>query len=294
MLLLIVLLAGCQMPVPPRSPRQELKTSVWPTPTVEVSTSPLACSLKAGQRAHRLNVDGQSRTYLVTVGPNAVRQTSAPLIFVWHGFGSSAGTATAIFEPNAYWPEAVVVAPQGLRRTFEQFGAIEHEGWQIHSGELEDRDLHFFDAMLRALKTDYCVDDRRIYSTGFSNGGFFSNVLGCRRDKLLAAIGPVGGGGPFGPTCGAPISVMITHGTVDRVVPYKLAVESQQRWAKHNGCAEVGYPPKQGCLSAERCNADVVICSFAMGHRWPKGTTARLVEFFKDRRRREKRLPSSD
>jgi polyhydroxybutyrate depolymerase len=73
------------------------------------------------------------------------------------------------------WPEALVIYMQGLP-TPGLLGDIEgkHPGWQQTPGQLEDRDLKFFDTVLAAIKEKYPVDDRRIYATGFSNGGFFT------------------------------------------------------------------------------------------------------------------------
>jgi polyhydroxybutyrate depolymerase len=49
-----------------------------------------------------------------------------------------------------------------------------YPGWQQTPGQLGDRDLKFFDTVLGAIREKYPVDDRRIYATGFSNGGFFT------------------------------------------------------------------------------------------------------------------------
>ena len=84
------------------------------------------------------------------------------------------------------WPEALVIYMQGLP-TPGLLGDIEgkHPGWQQTPGQLEDRDLKFFDTVLAAMKEKYPVDDRRIYATGFSNGGFFTFLLWARVPKFL-------------------------------------------------------------------------------------------------------------
>ena len=38
------------------------------------------------------------------------------------------------------------------------------------------------------MKEKYPVDDRRIYATGFSNGGFFTFLLWAQRPKVFAAF----------------------------------------------------------------------------------------------------------
>ena len=50
--------------------------------------------------------------------------------------------------------------------------------------------------ILDEAKKIYPIDERRMYATGFSYGGFMSNLLGHKRPDLFAAVAP----------CGAPIS----------------------------------------------------------------------------------------
>ena len=58
--------------------------------------------------------------------------------------------------------------------------------------ELDD----VLDEILADVKKLYPVDESRIYAMGFSYGGFMSNLLGCKRPDVYAAVAP----------CGAPIS----------------------------------------------------------------------------------------
>src|SRR5690349_18796236 len=52
-------------------------------------------------------------------------------------------------------------------------------------------DVGLVGAILDRLETEMCVDTARIYSTGFSNGGFLSHRLGCELSDRIAAIAPV-------------------------------------------------------------------------------------------------------
>jgi len=61
----------------------------------------------------------------------------------------------------------------------------------VPSIELDD----ILDEILAEAKALYPVDESRIYATGFSYGGFMSNLLGNKRPDVYAAVGP----------CGAPI-----------------------------------------------------------------------------------------
>src|SRR5205807_494461 len=53
--------------------------------------------------------------------------------------------------------------------------------------------LDFFDAMLATIAQNHVVDSKRIYATGFSNGGYFSYVLWAERGQKLATIAECAG-----------------------------------------------------------------------------------------------------
>src|SRR4029079_690728 len=92
------------------------------------------------------------------------------------------------------WPQAIVVYPQGLiHRPTPGDPQGNRPGWQVEAnqsaGNVGNKDLDFFDAMVATMKQKYIIDDRRVYTTGFSNGGIFSYLLWAERSKVIAAIG---------------------------------------------------------------------------------------------------------
>ncbi|MBK8234651.1 MAG: hypothetical protein IPK74_03745 [Deltaproteobacteria bacterium] len=249
-----------------------------PTP---IAASPRGCRLTAGDHELDLEVAGAPRHLLLEVG-DEVRSTP-PVVFAWHGFGDSPWSAKASLASEPGWRDAIIVAPQGGPRTFDQFGPKPRAGWQVHAGELGDRDLAFFDAIVAELARLDCLDRSRVYSTGFSNGGFFTNVLACHRSEVLAAVAPAGGGGPF-ETCDGPrIPTLITHGRKDGVVPFAMAETSLTRWAARNGCSAKPKAPTQGCSVVPGCDADapVEMCALAIDHVWPEGQSRRVTEFLR-------------
>lgn len=76
------------------------------------------------------------------------------------------------------------------------------------------------------------VDTSRVYATGMSNGGFFTNRLACEARDLFAAVAPVSGvlvnhssplwgGDPFAcPNHDPPLPVLHFHGNMDLAVPW--------------------------------------------------------------------------
>ena len=107
--------------------------------------------------------------------PEAAKSMPAPLVFCFHGHGGNTRNAARSFRLHEVWPEAIVVYLQGLN-TPGQLTDPEGKkpGWQKSAGDQGDRDLKFFDAVLKSIRQDYRVDDRRVYSMGHSNGGGFT------------------------------------------------------------------------------------------------------------------------
>jgi polyhydroxybutyrate depolymerase len=135
-------------------------------------------------------VDGIAREALVYAPANA-KTVPAPVVFVFHGHGGNMNNTVRTFGIHTRWPEAIVVYPQGLKtpgRLTDPEG--KKPGWQHSVGAQGDRDLKFFDAMLKSLKKDYEVDDKHIFSTGHSNGGGFTYLLWAARGERFAAFAP--------------------------------------------------------------------------------------------------------
>src|SRR4030095_9240404 len=82
----------------------------------------------------------------------AAPSPSPPLVFVFHGRGGTAEGAAGRIPLHRHWPEAVVVYPQGVpgqRAMRDPDGT--RPAWQRMPGELDDRDVLFYDAALAAL-----------------------------------------------------------------------------------------------------------------------------------------------
>ena len=236
------------------------------------------CSLEPGRSVRHIQAAGLDRRVLVEAGPRV--GVGSPLVIVWHGWGGRPESMMRIIDPERDWSEAIVVAPEGEPRRFPGLGFSSHPGWQTSEGEFDDRDLEFFDRLLEDLLETGCVDPKRVFSTGFSNGGFFSNLLACTRSQSIAAIAPVAGG-LWAKTCDGSLPALVSHGTRDRVVAYTEGEKSFAHWVKQNGCET---PPKivsSGCVSAENCRFETVFCSFKGDHSWPGKGSSNIIEFLK-------------
>jgi polyhydroxybutyrate depolymerase len=291
--LALLLLAGCApatesapAPFPSASPSEADGAAPQDTdaePTRAPEPAPV-CKLNPSTTRGSIDVGGVARSYELFVG-EAVGE-HPPLVFLWHGWGGNAVEMMALFQPETYFRDAIVVAPEGLPRSFKEGGKIK-SGWQNRGGELEERDFALFDALLATLTKSHCIDPKRVYATGFSNGGFFTNALACHRGDALAAAAPRAGGGPYpDEKCGGPVPILISHGHKDVVIKFEIAERSLQRWAGWAGCEPPATLPDEGCVDLPGCSNAVRFCATPGGHSYPKQLIPQSVaDFFRGKNR---------
>lgn len=83
---------------------------------------------------------------------------ASPLLFAFHGHGGTVRTASRSFRFQEEWPEAVVVYLQGLPTPGKTDPEGRKPGWQKKPGDQGDRDLRFFDTVLKAMKEKFEID----------------------------------------------------------------------------------------------------------------------------------------
>jgi len=228
-----------------------------------------------------ITVRGVERSYILAVPSGYDSSTQHALVFAFHGLGSNATQARYYFGvEQAAGNAAIVVYPNGL----PSYGTGTQTGWNFDpTGE----DFEFFDALLARIESSYCIDDERVFATGHSHGGFFSNCLGCGRGTALRAIAPVAGGGPFLPCDGGGVAVWIAHGTLDSTVDISYGEASRDHWRVENGCADTTTATTPSpCVAFDGCDTGlpVVWCQHEEtalgGHGWPSFAPQGIWSFF--------------
>jgi polyhydroxybutyrate depolymerase len=187
------------------------------------------------------------------------------------------------FAFQNYWPEAIVVYMQGLPTPSKIDREGKEPGWQHYNGQLDNRDLKFFDQVLANVRHNYRVDDRRIYVTGFSNGGAFTYFLWANRPNVFAAVAPMAGlPWPTEPPA-VPKPAFIVAGEKDQLVP----MESQQTMIAlvrelDRAAASKPQPQNDGTTLYESATGTpVVTLIHAGGHELPPSATSLITNFFK-------------
>ncbi len=257
--------------------------------------APVDCpsgALSPGDARASLEHDGMQRSFIAHVPAKYDNTRPVPLVLNFHGATMTASLQQQTTGMNAKADEAgfVVVYPEGVDRSWNAGACCRGAA----SGNVDD--VGFARALVAYMRERVCVDPKRIYATGFSNGGRMSYRLGCEAADLFAAIAPVAGTKSFpdlrnSPGCKPtrPIPLLDIMGSADSRIsaqPGQIA-----EWREFNGCmeAEAKETYREGrhvCSGYEQCTAGagVTYCVVdGLGHAWPRsGFSAndRIWEFF--------------
>jgi len=215
--------------------------------------------------------------YLIYV-PSSIGDAPVPLVVTMHGLGGSAKQHVA----QTRWQETadehgfVLVAPNG------------HRTWDYADGSVDEGYLRDVVADVRARN---CLDERRLYVTGHSNGGFMTHRATCDLGDLFAAgasyaAGDLTNRGPCTPgldPAGEPVpgwermSLGTWHGTDDAVVGYGAGRRGMAKWLDRYDCdtTPVTVADEFGDTDTWGACLDGVTLRFRTldghGHAWPDG-----------------------
>jgi polyhydroxybutyrate depolymerase len=238
-----------------------------------------AGDLEAGDFNRDVMVDGVERKYRLFVPSGYDPAVPTPMVVNYHGFGSNAGQQVFFSNMNEHAEEQgyLVAYPEGLQNSD---GSQAHDGGPFCCADDDGRDdLAFLAALIDATKTEACLDPRRVFGTGMSNGGYMSYRLACDASELIAAVAPVTGSlGLMAADCTPerPVPLIAFNGTADQRVPIGPATQSVEFYANLLGCDD--EPAQEEVFGSVTCEtfqgcadqSEVVFCSAeGMGHCWP-------------------------
>ena len=226
---------------------------------------------------------GVYRSYRIYIPAIYTASSQVPLVFNFHGLNTMNFEQEVYgdFRPIADTANFIIVHPQGI----ESDGYI---GWNnFGSIALASDDINFISNLIDTLSTQYAVNPNKIYSTGFSNGGFMSYDLACLLNTRFAAIASVSGSMVLAHknACNPqhPTPVMQIHGTSDYVVSYSgsggivssVNIDSLVKyWVNYNNCNAV--PVITNLPDVDASDLSTVIHKVYNG-----GTLGSTVEFYK-------------
>jgi predicted esterase len=209
--------------------------------------------------------DGKPRDVQVWIS-DAAKTLDGPLLFYWHGTGSS-----PINEP-----------PYGIGKA--NITAIKDQGgivvapfhdpaagmwpWYLTTGSGAEDDLRVADEVVACAIEKVGIDIRRIHSMGMSAGGLQTTQMSYRRSGYVASVVTYSGGLLGSPPNQDPsnkFAAMIFHGGAsDEVV--------------------IGFQPISEAYRDDLRDADhfAFICDHGMGHSIPTDAVGSVAQFFQD------------
>jgi polyhydroxybutyrate depolymerase len=278
---------------------------------------------KPGAVQQTLQYGGVDRRYELTIPKRYDGRRQAPLVINLHGFTGTGRAQNGDTDMPAVAGKRgyVVVAPDGgplkvplnivpgaeSAGQFEgrpfwnifapgvvDFGPPRGQNLGLDSSAVGADDVAFVAQLLDALSGTLCLDAKRVYVTGMSNGAGMATTLGCNLGDRIAAIAPVSGVNLTGTCPGdTPVSVLAVHGDADDTVLYDgngllgyqfgnpSVPERMAQWAERDGCDAMRATkhPRKGLTVARwrGCTGgtDVELWTIAgWGHEWPRARSA--------------------
>jgi polyhydroxybutyrate depolymerase len=225
-----------------------------------------------------------TRSYDVYVGKGVKVGTAAPLVVNVHGLTNSPALQAQFSQMNpvADAEGFVVVYPAGLNASFNAGSCC---GQSAASGV---DDVGFIRAVVADAEAKICIDAKRVYETGFSNGGMMAYELACHAADLFAAVAPTEGDNQTIPPCSPsrPVPLAAFQYLADPVVLAASAQQSVQAWAQQDGCTDPS--PTTSTVSGFSCDAwskcsggaSVWYCTMPGGTHYPPVGSAPVIWSF--------------
>ncbi len=184
------------------------ETEVAPEPSPGCgSGAPVA----AGEEKVTTRSGGTERWYHRHVPPAYDGRQPVPVVIDLHGYLEGADVHKVHSDLGTYGDEQgfVTITPHGS-------GAVVR--WDA---VVDSADMRFIGDLLDEAEATLCVDERRIFVTGLSNGAFMTSAIACAYSDRIAAAAPVAGISQIdGCEPDRPVPVVAFHGTDDGFVAF--------------------------------------------------------------------------
>jgi len=228
---------------------------------------------------HVFQLDGLERRYIVRLPTDYDPARLYPVVLALHGNG---GNITEWDQTTGDKAMRTVLGPDGILVVAE---AIEGN-WRDYSADSStwpdriEQELAYFEQVVGDVQGGLCTDTERLFAMGFSGGGSFSGVLGCRRTDIRAFA--AGGAVTYfeEDDCVGASAAWITIGALE----YETSRADYRDWWRDDaGCQESSTSTgPDGCLAYDGCDPTrpVHYCPHEGDHVWPAFGSESAWAFF--------------
>jgi polyhydroxybutyrate depolymerase len=273
-------------------------------PAIVAARASAGCASKGvkadapGERTIPFAAAGDTGLYVRHLPPSYDGRTPLPLVLDLHGYSETAAIQVAVSALGTF----------GDTHRFITLTPQTNAPVPLWNTDLKGKDVAFLGALLDTAEQTLCIDQARVFVTGYSNGAFMTSALACAFSSRIAAVAPIAGIQDIsGCTFQRPVPVVAFHGTADPFVPYNGGIgpaalklpapdgsgktlgqlgaakqkpgpsvpQATTAWAKRNGCSTTPTDhtvASDVTLISYACPTDATTLLYRVtggGHAWP-------------------------
>jgi poly(3-hydroxybutyrate) depolymerase len=225
---------------------------------------------------YTIDASGTSREYIIKMPASYDPKHPYRLIIAFHGKMYDAASVDSGGAPSKEGPYYGIEPMAGGAAIFVAAQALP-ASW------LQANDIPYVNAMIARFESQLCIDQSRIFATGFSMGAIQTIALGCAEGNVFRAIAPMSGE-IMGSCAGAnKIAYWGSHGTSDPTIPIAMGRAARDMFRTIDGCASTsaaGSP--SGCVNYQGCASGYPVswCEFDGMHEPPPFSGEAIWAFF--------------
>ena len=152
---------------------------------------PATSTLKVGDNNSSIMSGGESRTFIVHVPAGYTGSSPVPVVIDFHPLGGTGSSQ----EGSSGWKGkcdsvgCIAVFPDSSKKAGDNSWNAGYCCDNAQKNQIDD--VQFARDIVKYLETNSCVDPKRIYASGGSNGGGMTYRMACDAADVIAAVAPV-------------------------------------------------------------------------------------------------------
>jgi poly(3-hydroxybutyrate) depolymerase len=225
---------------------------------------------------YTIDASGTMREYILKMPANYDPKHPYRLILAFHGRMYDAASVDSGGAPSKEGPYYGIEPMSGG-------GAIFVAAQALSTSWLNSNDIPYVNAMIARFESQLCIDQSRIFATGFSMGAIQTIALGCAEGDVFRAIAPMSGE-VMGTCAGAhKVAYWGSHGMSDPTINISNGRAARDTFRTIDHCSSTSVAGTiSGCVNYQGCDTGypVTWCEFDGVHEPPPFSGEGIWGFF--------------